>query len=372
MKLFLQACGIEDHFQLCVEDRNRSESQQMVFQRPYVVIGRTPDADLTLDHWQVSRRHTYLQVVAGRLYCLDLGSRTGTHWEGPPSRWRWMTRGQAIHIGPYRISSDTLVDGDDDSTGGETPPPSSDELPRVALVPLDGREDPVILDEALSLMGRSPICRIRLSDPTLSKFHASLIRTRLGVWMVDLLGAGGITINRTRLRAARLNEGDEIGVGQQQFRVAYAQPDAYPTLFDEDVIEPVGSILARYEAPVNHNWLPNANAPSGPPGRDTGTGFVMGDPMNPRGTTGLPESVMIAQALLAPMLNQFASMQQQMFEQFHQSMMMMMQSMHMMHRERMDSVDKELEEVRRLTRELNALKAEAARLEAEEAAKAAA
>ena len=56
-----------------------------------------------LDHWQVSRRHAYLQLIEGRYYCVDLGSRTGTHGGDATERSGWLERGRAIQIGPFTV-----------------------------------------------------------------------------------------------------------------------------------------------------------------------------------------------------------------------------------------------------------------------------
>lgn len=42
------------------------------------VIGRGQDADLTIDHPTVSRRHCKIDVLNGRVVLYDLGSRNGT------------------------------------------------------------------------------------------------------------------------------------------------------------------------------------------------------------------------------------------------------------------------------------------------------
>lgn len=46
------------------------------------IIGRGKDADLTIDHPTVSRRHCKIDVLNGRVVLYDLGSRNGTMKDG--------------------------------------------------------------------------------------------------------------------------------------------------------------------------------------------------------------------------------------------------------------------------------------------------
>ena len=343
MKLFLKACGIPDLLRLTVEDRNRSDSFPTAFHRPYVLIGRNSDADLTLDHWQVSRRHTYLQLMDDRLYCLDLGSRTGTHWEGRPSRSRWLALRQTIHVGPYRIRVESREAGhrhDDDLI--EMPPPTTEELPGFSLETIGDLALPDWrMEDAIALLGRGAGCQLQLAAETnISRYHASLVRTRMGVWLVDLLGTGGITVNRTKLGCSQLKHGDEIVVGQRRFRVRYDDPEAIAEFQDEPV-ESLETSLVVAPRHLLHSLS------------------VQSLPVELRIAT---ESAMLIQTMLAPMMNQFMMMQQQMFENFHQTMMVMVQSMQMIHQDRMDLIQADLAEVRRLTAELHALQIEAARV----------
>ena len=59
--------------------------------------------------------------------------------------------------------------------------------------------------------------------------------------------------------------------------------------------------------------------------------------------------------MVAPLFDQFAAMQQQMFEQYHQSMMELLRAFGVLQRDREAAVDRELQAIRRLTREVRAL-----------------
>ena len=51
------------------------------------------------------------------------------------------------------------------------------------------------MSQLLALMGKASRCKVRLFDPLVSRLHCTLVRTRGGLWVVDLLSRGGITIN---------------------------------------------------------------------------------------------------------------------------------------------------------------------------------
>lgn len=50
--------------------------------RPPRIIGRSADADLSVNDPEVSRRHAALQVAGGVVYLTDAGSRNGTFLNG--------------------------------------------------------------------------------------------------------------------------------------------------------------------------------------------------------------------------------------------------------------------------------------------------
>src|SRR4051812_37792490 len=170
--------------------------------QPFAVIGRDPRSDVPLDDKQVSRRHAYLQVVAGRVFCADLGSRTGTHRPDGAGTAGWLEADQAIRIGPYTLRP----------RGGDRVvlAPGALALPEITLEFLGRTTGPMhwAMRRALVLVGRSPDCGVPLPIPDVSKHHCSLVRTPMGLWVVDLLGRG-IRVNGEAVRCARLGDCDE-------------------------------------------------------------------------------------------------------------------------------------------------------------------
>src|SRR4051812_22192252 len=97
---FVSACGSAGPLLLGVEEPGTPGVSWRVFGQPFLVVGRAPGADLFLNDPAVSRRHAYLQLIAGRLFCVDLLSRTGTRWGDETGLWGWVQPDPGIRIGP--------------------------------------------------------------------------------------------------------------------------------------------------------------------------------------------------------------------------------------------------------------------------------
>jgi pSer/pThr/pTyr-binding forkhead associated (FHA) protein len=337
---FLSACGSGDPIRVGVGQRDQFQSETWTFRQPFLVVGRRADSDLLLDHWQVSRRHAYLQMIEGRYFCVDLGSRTGTHGGDATERFGWLERGRAIQIGPFTVRPEWP----EPAPGGASPTPGVTwELPGRAIGQSIWR-----MDHHLVLVGRSPACRVRIVQPDVSKFHCSLVLTPTGVWAVDLLGQNGIFINEEPVRYGRLEDGDELRIGRHVLRPRYdAEP---PPLVPDRPAAPsatggeLATIVPSPAAPMLGRPIP----PWPSAGREL-AGFGEG----PGG---------FADPIVGTLVHQFGLMQQQMFDQFHQTMMMMFEGFAALHREQAGTLREEFDQVRQLSREIETLRAETARL----------
>jgi FHA domain/zinc-ribbon domain len=66
-------------------------------------------------------------------------------------------------------------------------------------------------------IGRSPDCGIFLDDVTVSRRHAVLLE-RDGHWVIEDGGSlNGTFVNRKRVEAAELEDGDELQIGKYRF-----------------------------------------------------------------------------------------------------------------------------------------------------------
>ena len=206
MKSFLAACGVEDSLQLIVESQSTTESKLRPLYQPFAIIGRDLRADLALDHSQVSRRHVYLQVIEGRAFWVDLESRTGTRSETESQKSGWLEGNRALQVGPYVIRRSAVdrtacTNGARDELPKDTPLLAQAykhaPLASVALEFLNGPSQSMSrpVHRVLSLIGSASGCKFRLTDPSVSRFHGSLLQTSAGLWIVDLLAQRGITVN---------------------------------------------------------------------------------------------------------------------------------------------------------------------------------
>ena len=344
---FLAECGLSGPFRVDVGQKGDAATRVIELRQPFLVIGRRAGSDLLLDHWQVSRRHAYLQLIEGRFFGVDLGSRTGTHGGDATERSGWLEPGRAIQIGPYlvRPSLPTVA-------GRDYPP-----LPVVTWT-INGPGDETsywTMNRGLALIGRSPACKVRLADPEVSRFHASLVLTTGGVWAVDLLSQRPMLLNGQPVRFARVEPGDELQIGRHALVPDYDPSQIHPLPRRHAAGFDDMPTIAGDDGPGSSDMLPalkpTVMVPSGAWDRP-GSSFALAD------GTALRASDPGVQALV----QQFGAMQQQMFDQFHQTMMMMFEGFAALHRETSGSIRQEFEEVRKLSREIESLREETARL----------
>jgi len=242
--VFSEACGASGPLVLEWADERGGGPHVVEFDAPAVVVGRGPLCGLVIDDPGVSRRHAYLQMIEGRLFAVDLGSRGGLRWDGVPRPSGWVDPGRPLDVGPARIR---VVSGHDVRRPADAGPgPSSsryqpaEPLPEVALewVGKDGEGARLIVDRPLTLVGSSKACQVRLNDPRASRFACGLVLNPSGLWAVDLLSGQGITANGARFRGGRLEDGDRLGVGVEgaSLRTVYhvgrsSRPAAVPARY---------------------------------------------------------------------------------------------------------------------------------------------
>jgi pSer/pThr/pTyr-binding forkhead associated (FHA) protein len=361
MDEFLDSCGAGGPLRIDVTGPGPRQSVRCVFEQPCVMIGRDPGNDLRLDHDQVSRRHAYLQILGGRIFCIDLGSRTGLWWGKRTRTAAWLDA--PVHIGPYRLQlPDRLAAGLREGLDWnplETPAADQRVLPQVTLQVFDGGRPTLhTLDRVLTLAGRSTACKVQIANFSLSRYHCSFLLTATGVWVIDLLSREGTIVNGQRVKWACLRPGDQLELGRVLVCPHYEGdvPEGPTTMArpaDDRFTSPPAS---DPELPVvSETYLPEEEnggrtlvaAPSAPQ-----------FPAAPNLDLKALEAAGPQGALLVPVLQQFSLMQQQMMDQFQQSMQMVVQVFASMHRDQMGMLQQELDHIHRITRELNELQAE--------------
>jgi pSer/pThr/pTyr-binding forkhead associated (FHA) protein len=381
MELFRRACGLGDPLALVCQKVSSSTGAYtpLDYPRPFMLIGRDPEADLLLNDAQISRRHAFLQAVAGRVYWIDLESRTKVFSDGQevPQSQGWLDPGQFIQVGPYRVHrTDRRTE---ESAGSEGPDPftapletgsEANPLPRPLLeLPfrLGGKSPTWEMDSLQALVGRADQCQLVLNDPSISRQHASLVRTPLGLWVVDLLAREGVHVNGTRVRWAWLAEGDVVRIGLFTLIVRYENPP-------EEISRDDVPLEAGASPPAGNGPGVSSNPPDHEPrALAIRSGFPRAELMKPEApwhAFPLPAPAASGreewEAVLPTNSNLFSMWQQQMqlMETFHNDMVMMVQMFVAMHREHQATVRDELGRVQQLTQELTRLNARLVQLPA--------
>lgn len=372
MEWFRDACGLSGPLALKCQDQSRASDAATPYRLdgPFALIGRDSRSDLVLPSAQVSRRHAFLQGVGGGVFCIDLDSRTKLRWEGEdgPRVHGWLDPGREVHIGSYTIRWEGCDSRCQQPSGSPVSLTSETlEETRSALLPRAGLEVPIQIgtreslwrmESRVALIGRSESCQVVLRDESVSRFHASLIRTTKGVWIVDLLAREGVSVNGVKVRWAWLDEGDQVRIGHFTFILRYDPPPGQ---------------ITRRDVPLEAGASPEANN-----GVDSSRTQGKGKTLAVRSTNGSQGTLSVNKpsrtgstpVIVEPRVSawepavqvppeQFAMWRQQMqmMELFHNDMILMVQMFVAMHREHLFSVRDELDRVQKLTGELAVLQA---------------
>jgi anti-anti-sigma factor len=227
------ATGAGERFRIAVVADGDAAPIQHDFKYPYAVVGRGEGSDIILPDSTVSFRHAYFQVIEGRVFCVDLASRNGVIWPDGPRKYGWVPPDAPLKIGPYRLQviaeraaapaePDSLKDLNPlDRYRGEVGP-----MPKVDLeFHYETANQPTwAVNRLLTLLGRSPLCKLRFDTSAVSGVHCSLLLTRHGLWAIDLLGRGGTKVDGQSVRAMPLESGNEIAVATFKIGVFYDEP----------------------------------------------------------------------------------------------------------------------------------------------------
>jgi pSer/pThr/pTyr-binding forkhead associated (FHA) protein len=386
MDLFLNACGISEALQLVVRGPNSNESEVRLLHQPYALIGRDQRADVPLEHSLVSRRHVYLQIVEKRGFWIDLDSRSGTFSDGQLRKFGWLKPGDVIRIGPFELEQflQDVSPSEDQSIWPESRispliarSHGTQPLPEVALEFLNGPSRLTLwpMNRVMSLIGSASGCKFRLADASVSSFHCSLLRTSLGLWVVDLHGPDGIRVNDSLVHHALLAHNDVLKVGRYRIRVLSrftgrdqvgpgSANDRSMTVsvsrpLRRNPLEPVsptevsGLSVSRFLGPTS--WQGSGPEVLMPPHSEKPANIEWASVTNE--LTRL-EKGEISESVLVPLVNQFGVMQQQMLDQFQQVIAMLVQMFGNLHRDQRDAIREELDQLRNLTKEFQVLKFE--------------
>jgi pSer/pThr/pTyr-binding forkhead associated (FHA) protein len=337
-ELFLAACGVVE----------RS------FAAPFALIGSQADNCLRLDDPNVSRRHAYFQVLPGGVFCVDLGSRLGLRWDETERYSGWLFPDRPLQFGSFKV--ELIPNNRAGWIAGPSWAPENpladraiETNPLPAVVGTISLGDQTLaewrMNRVLGLVGRSPKCLVFVEHKSLSRFHCSLVRTPLGLWVVDLLSTKGTILNGKRVRCSRIHEGDVVQAGKYTLRFWYQQPQP-------KAVAQIGYKKTE-ENPADTKPVPGTSLE--PARRTVATHSTFNPDRRLTQLAGAPGQANPEGSLLVTLANQFSQMQQQMFDQFQESLLMATRLFASLHQEQMTIVRRELDQLHNLTAELQSL-----------------
>jgi pSer/pThr/pTyr-binding forkhead associated (FHA) protein len=421
---FAEACGATAPVDLRVELAAGGTLAEGTVQQPFTLVGRDDACDVTLSDQEINPRHAWLQVVGGRVFAVDLGSRTGLAWSDGTGGSGWLDVETPVRVGPFRLALRGPASEKPAAFAPGYNPLHSD--PTVTrgrpLVNLDFRNgkrarDRWSVNRLITLVGRAPECKLHLSSDDIAAYHCGLVLTPTGLWVVDLSGRG-VVVNGERMRVAPLPHGAELWVGRFLVACQYPAISNTPALGRPGTITPppadpggrghkpggssvrltptdrgpsrggLGRSVTDTPRPVTPEdevplgvvppeatagmpsshilaeaYRPTAGgAPSGSLHVSGGSGVLRPEPVPPTVPRPGPEAVAAAEGIVVPLVKQLGEVHAQMFEQFQQSILLMVQMFGQTQQNQLGAIHEELGRIRDLNRELTKLQAEVARL----------
>jgi hypothetical protein len=352
MDAFLQACGVHPALELEVEAAGSVPAVRYCLRQPFAIIGRHPAADLYLDADGMRPRHVYLQAIEGRIACINVSQTASFSFqEKEIESFSWLTAGQSVQLGSKRVKLlpfESIVDLKHPLTDPLAPGSALDIYAPKITLELSNEEAPGTLktwpiDRLLTLIGRTERCVIQLNHELISNVHCSLVLTTSGLWVVDLLGRGGILINEQPVRVGFLGMEDELHLGPYRLRL---QEKPAPLFIPRDESE------YRPLTPASEFDLTVSAQPDSAPHVRTYH-------------TPWPEDHEQAQ-VLEEVMDQFQNMQGPMFAQNQHILSRMIESFSQLQVEQREAVKNELDRLRSIAKEVESIQQGKKPAEAEE------
>ena len=406
---FAEACGATSPLDLRVDLAEGGVLAEGSVSMPFTLVGRDDACDVTLTDAEVNPRHCWLQVLAGRVFAVDLGSRSGLSWPDGTNRSGWLDVGVVVRVGPFQVGlRSPVADAPAPFPQGYNPLQSDPEAlqtrPPAILEFRNGKRarDRWVVNRLITLVGRAPECKIHLTADDIVGYHCGLVLTPDGLWVVDLSGRG-VVVNGERMRVSPLRDGAELWVGR----------------FLIGVHAPAGNLMpaspAPAEKPVTSSPVPAGSAaedevelgtlPPGEPGSGLPSSHIMADafrlwssvseandpasnPIMVSGSGPLPPAIAVppigdahrptplptplldligapntlqaetpAEAVV-PLLHQLGEIHAQMFAQFQESLVLLVQLFGCLQRDQLPAMQRELARIQELNTELAQLQAE--------------
>jgi hypothetical protein len=313
---FFEACQGTEPIQVELTPKQGGSTIVVEYEKPFILVGRAAGADMGFENTGTALRQLYFQLIAGRLFAIQLSEEFPTsigqhHWEAG-----WVSSEDR-----YDISEASLVIKNPVQKGAPPvqviDPTASTPQGRV-LYSLEcglgsSRIKRIPNSRQILLIGRSTPAKLRVKDRTLCPIHAALVNTGSSNWIVDLSFEGGVTINDEVVAFAELQPGDVFNCGRVPFR-----------LLKPNEATPERNPIVQVRNPVSHVVTPTVSAPT------------------------YPHSEALAPDHMTPVLEELAKFQSHSFEQFREILGTVMQMVGIVLSEQRSFVKDELDRMERM------------------------
>jgi len=214
------ACGMTGTFNLCLRHQASGEKFEYRMISATVLVGSDSRCDFHLPAAIASSKELLFQVVSGRIFYLGLGDS-----EDASQRIKRRPVGSSsVAVNGFEIRAfeerganteiERALDPGADQRSGESKLFGEFEL----AMRNEGRRNVVVpIDRPVTIMGRSPRCRVSFNTWSASRFHAACIVASDGIWIVDLKSRTGTFVKEIPVRLHRLRVGDRLRIGPSRF-----------------------------------------------------------------------------------------------------------------------------------------------------------
>ena len=119
------------------------------------------------------------------------------------------------------------------------------------FVPLNGGDQPIVLQRPVLLVGRHPECDARIDRPQVSRRHCCVAQAYDRLTIRDLGSRNGVRVNGKTITEARLQHGDEIAIAQIIYRLEDdTPPPEAPAVASQPKPESLPDLSASDDDPI--------------------------------------------------------------------------------------------------------------------------
>lgn len=207
-------------FTLTIEDANGQIADRFTFDHGVYVVGRHESCDIVIPSSAVSRQHARIFVDNGRCFVEDLGSANGVIVDGQRVlKQRDLGSASQIKIGDFYLYLEF-----------KRPESNRANLMQTLFINDNGGHHKIVrindafageefgLSEVENSIGRTDENFILLSDTSISRLHAKVVRQGDAYTVMDLGSSNGTRVNGKLIKAPTpLKVGDRVHFGNIEF-----------------------------------------------------------------------------------------------------------------------------------------------------------